>query len=245
MRPWRYPRSHAPPYLSFEYRIGDREPPCLQLPRPRAQVVLRNPLDIHRWKDRRDVLLEVHLLHDALNRDVAPVVSREGEQHRGQSALDVGELRRQPTDGDDLDLLWIQFLRQPRCREGPAADHCPSLDLRVCLLRAGDLLSRIGRGFRVVEGADDRDPGSQCRFPPHAVHALAKVRRVLVPREDRHRALLLELCGKLAHHRLSEGLIIQAVEREAFRPGRVAVEGHHRHAAVDGLVDRRRTSLGV
>src|SRR5207237_10632302 len=99
--------------LELQVPIRDTAPPGLQLARPSAEAVLRDSYHLHRRNDLRHVLFEVHLVHDALDRDVAPFVSRQGEQHRGQSALDEGELRRQRIDRDDLDLLWIDLRHQP------------------------------------------------------------------------------------------------------------------------------------
>src|SRR5689334_6765860 len=81
-----------------------RESPVLELARPRPQVVLRDADEIHR-DDLRHVLLQVHLVEDAVHRLVAPHVRRLRQEHGREAFLDVRELRRQPVDRDDLDLL--------------------------------------------------------------------------------------------------------------------------------------------
>lgn len=63
---------------SFELQvaIGNGGTPGLQLASPRAKIVLRDANHFHRRNDRRNVLLEVDLGDDVLDRDVAPVVGR-------------------------------------------------------------------------------------------------------------------------------------------------------------------------
>src|SRR6185312_1956548 len=119
-----------PLLLHVRVRIRHGEPPRFQPARPVAEIVLRDAHHLHRRDDRWYVLFQVHFFEDALDRDVAPVVGRQGQQHRRQSILDEGELRRQATDGNDLDLLGIQLLEQPWWRdERPSADHRPPLNL--------------------------------------------------------------------------------------------------------------------
>jgi hypothetical protein len=69
-------RGHSLRHLHV--RVRDREPPGLQLARPRSEVVLRDAHHLHR-NDLRNVLFELHLIDDALDRYIAPVVGRLGE----------------------------------------------------------------------------------------------------------------------------------------------------------------------
>src|SRR6188474_1331796 len=86
-----------PLLLHVRVRIRHGEPPRFQPARPVAEIVLRDAHHLHWRDDRWYVLFQVHFFEDALDRDVAPVVGRQGQQHRRQSILDEGELRRQAT----------------------------------------------------------------------------------------------------------------------------------------------------
>ena len=81
-------------------------------------------------------------------------------------------------------------------------------------------------------------PGILLRFVLHALHAHLKVRRVLVAGEDGHLALSVHQRRQLGHRRRAGLVVVHAIEREPLRLRRVAVEHHHRHAAIDGVVDR-------
>ena len=78
-----------------------------------------------------------------------------------------------------------------------------------------------------------------------AFDAFAQVGRVLVAGQDRDRSRVPHLLRELFHHRLTRLHVVNAVEGEAFRLRGVAVEGHHRHAASDRVVDRAVDFSGI
>ena len=64
-------------------------------------------------------------------------------------------------------------------------------------------------------------------FVLRALHAMLEVRRVLVAGEDRDLALAVHQRRQLGHRLLAGLDVVDAVEREALRLRRVAVERHH------------------
>ena len=48
---------------------------------------------------------------------------------------------------------------------------------------------------------------------------------------------LVEKVRQLRHDKLTESVVIGAIEGEPLRRGSVAVKGHHGHTVIDGIVD--------
>ena len=78
-----------------------------------------------------------------------------------------------------------------------------------------------------------------------ALDALTQVGCVLVASEDRECAALVHLLRQLVHDRHPGLHVVDTVEREPARFGRVAVERHDLHAAGDGVVDGARHLAGI
>src|ERR1019366_9955891 len=91
--------------------IGQREilgidvgkAPSFELTRPRPEVLLADPDQLH-LDVRRDFFLAVDVINDGPDRHVAPEIGRLGEQDGREPLLDVRQFCRQPIDRDDLDF---------------------------------------------------------------------------------------------------------------------------------------------
>src|SRR5258708_2428308 len=202
------------------------EAPLSQLARPRAERIGRYSHGVH-WNQRGHILLVDNFVDDLRDADVAPKVRLLREQHRHEALLDVGQLRRQAVDGDDLDLRRIE-LREQRLRvERPPAHHGPAAQVAMLVADADDLGDRGLGPLDVEERADDLDAGMARGLRAHALDALLQVRRVLVAGEDGDLALAAEQLRELGHDGLAEPSAVDAVEREALRHPRLAFSRHH------------------
>ena len=74
---------------------------------------------------------------------------------------------------------------------------------------------------------------------------MLQVRRVLIAGENRDLALAVHQRRQLGHRLLAGLVVVDAVVGEPLRLRRIAVERHHDHAAVDGVVDRAGHLAGV
>ena len=93
----------------------------------------------------------------------------------------------------------------------------------------------------MVERVDDRHARILRGRLLDTLDTLAKIRRVLIAGEDRDRTLLTHLGRELIHHGFTSLDVVDAIEGEAPRFWRVAVERHHWNTAPDGVVDRTRS----
>ena len=117
---------------------------------------------------------------------------------------------------------------------------------RVGVLHADHLGGGVLRRFDVIEGVDDRD--ARDFFAASALTPSTRLRRLgafWLPARIAILPLLADLLRQLGHHRLAQLHVVDAVEREPLGLGRVAVEGHDRHAARDRVVDGAGHLAGV
>ena len=222
------------------------KPQARQLTRPDTEVVGRDAHEL-RGDVRRELLSSRELVDDRVDADLAPQVRRLGEQHGREPGLDIGELRRQRVDGNDFHRLapppaapLLQLMEQRLRVQRPAPDHRPALDVRVRGVDVDHRRARLLRRLDGVEGAHDLEVGVARGLAQHPLDAAGEVGRGAVARQHRDVRAPRDQPRQLRHDRLARLDVVDAAVGEPPRLRRVAVEGHHRHAAGDRVVDRRR-----